>query len=71
MNVATGRGSWHAPQPRLDDDDDDDEGCSVDVQAAVTAAKENVAPARGGRDMSKVGHTVASQLLCELALELD
>jgi hypothetical protein len=70
MDVATGRGSWHAPQPGLDDDDDDD-GCCVDAHAAVTAAKENVPPARGGRDMSKVGHTVASQLLCELALELD
>jgi hypothetical protein len=73
MNVATGRGSWHAPQPLLhdDDDDDDDQGCAVDAQAVATAAKENVPPARGGRDMSKVAHTVASQLLCELALELD
>lgn len=74
MNTATGRGSWdpqpHAPLPR-DDDDDDDESLCHTSQLPVAAAKENMHPEKSGKDLSKVAATVASQLLCELAMELD
>jgi hypothetical protein len=78
MNTTTGRGSWSpAPsQPHTsstsarDDDDDDDDASSHAAPLPVAAAKENMRPDRTGKD-PKVAQTVASQLLCELALELD
>ncbi len=73
MDVITGRGSWH-PQSTAQhsrDDDDDDDDSSRPAPLPVAAAKENMNPERSGKDVSKVAQTVASQLLCELAMELD
>jgi hypothetical protein len=76
MDVASGRGSWQPPlqqqqqqQPGRDDDDDDEFSSSAPLP--VTIAKENMNPEKPAKDISKVAQTVASQLLCELALELD
>lgn len=74
MNTATGRGSWDSQPHSLlnrDDDDDDDDSLGHTSQLPVAAAKENLHPEKSGKDMSKVAATVASQLLCELAMELD
>jgi hypothetical protein len=74
MNKTTGQGSW-SPQPSgstaTPHDDDDDDDASHAAPLPVAAAKENLNPARASKDVAKVAQTVASQLLCELALELD
>ena len=78
MDVASGRGSWQPPQQQQQQQqqqqpggDDDDDELSSSAPLPVTVAKENMDPERRAKDTSKVAQTVASQLLCELALELD
>jgi hypothetical protein len=70
MDPVTGKGRWEPLQQHHGDDDDDDDGSSA-APLPVAAAKENLNPAKTTKDLSKVAQTVASQLLCELALELD
>ena len=70
MDVATGRGSWQSPGTQNGVDDDDEDGGDSSPLPAVLA-KENMNPEKPVKDMSKAAQTVASQLLCELALELD
>jgi hypothetical protein len=72
MDPVTGRGSWQTPQHRnCGGEDDDDDDVSSSAPPPVAAAKENMNPEKPAKDLSKVAQTVASQLLCELALELD
>jgi hypothetical protein len=71
MDLASGKGSWsHVQQQQTPVDDDDD--WSTAAAQSIVASKENLNPTKTASDAMKMtAQTVASQLLCELALELD